>query len=138
MKNLLLLIASITLFNCSTTTGPETAQENDTFTVYKTEYTWNNENYSFPIMLDTTDLHHYWLEVITHDFDVNTYHKQIIVNGSFPSGLDYITSPQDHDQDEYFQSKQIKIYLNMNHYWEDYRNGSETIVKLVLNQAYQY
>jgi hypothetical protein len=126
MKNLLILIASITLFNCSTTTGPDTANEGDTFTVYKTEYKWDNNEGSFLIPLDTTNLSHYWYDIIVHDFDTDQLEVYSTSNWAIEEGSNYFLE---------FDSVN---YVNMKGYWADFRNGSQTIVKLVLNQAYQY
>jgi hypothetical protein len=127
MKNLLLLIASITLFNCSTTTGPDTANESDTFTVYKTEYKWDNNEGSFLIPLDTTNLSHYWYTIITHDFDIDEI-EEISVSAQIET----------YNEADYLIKFDAVNYLNMKRYYDDFRNGSQTIVKLVLNQAYKY
>lgn len=127
MKNLLLLIASITLFNCSTTIGPDTDQKSDTFAVYKTEYKWDNNEGSFLIPLDTTNLHHYWYTIITHDFDIDEL-EEVSVSAQI----------EIYNEADYLVKFESITYFNMKGYYEDFRNGSQTIVKLVLNQAYKY
>ena len=125
MKNLLLLIASITLLNCSTTTGPDTDNQHDTFTVHKTEYKWDNNEGSFLIPLDTTNLSHYWYTIITHDFDIDELEEVNI--------WDQIDA---YNEPDYLIKFDAVNYFNMKRYYEDFRNGSQTIVKLVLNQVY--
>jgi hypothetical protein len=125
MKNLLLLIASITLLNCSTTIGPqEDCDKYDTFTVNRTEWIWNNKETEFPLPLDTTNLNHYWYELEIYDFDTGE---------TFVTSTSTLENPE-----QYFDQYDTHVKVDMNGYWEAFRNGSQTIKKLILNQAYQY